>query len=557
MSEQIAVPKITGSDIELGNFFYGEGGSAQQSDYEASRLLLAMVGGSPLHPEPSDAAWLEALNGLRRHTGASSYGGYHSQDHGRKYLATNGGCIYIDLNHLELASPEVTSARDYGAVWMGMLEIARQAQAQANARLPDDRRIVVLANNSDRQGHSYGGHQSFLMSRTAWDEMMRRRMLPSVFILMAYQASSIVFTGQGKVGSENGEPSVPFQISQRADFIESLVGEQTTYNRPLINTRDEALCGSGGRHAAQSSASRDRYARLHVIFYDTTLCPQTGYLKVGVMQLILCMLEAGQLGAELVLDDPLRALHEWSRDPDFNTHMPLASGRKLTAVELQMEFLERARKFADAGGFDAAVPGAEDILALWEDTLAKLHARNFTGLRGRLDWVLKRALLEQALERHTDWRWDSPELTYLDQIYSSIDPADGLFLQLLDAGCIEPVAGAADAERFAAMPPEDTRAWTRAMLLRALPAARVRRVDWDGLEVEAEEPGGPRTHIELADPAGTTRAELEPLFAAAKNPSELLEGLAAAGIAKTRAVANPVASIYSVLDGYRYDYELN
>ena len=50
-----------------------------------------------------------------------------------------------------------------------MLRIARQAQSAANEHLSLDRRIVVLANNSDRQGNSYGGHQSFLMTRAAWE----------------------------------------------------------------------------------------------------------------------------------------------------------------------------------------------------------------------------------------------------------------------------------------------------------------------------------------------------------------------------------------------------
>ena len=83
------------------------------------------------------------------------------------------------------------------------------------------------------------------------------------------------------------------------------------------------------------------------------------------------------------------------------------------------------------------------------------------------------------------------------------DPAlrsDGLTAPL------EPVDGAADAEHFALEPPEDTRAWTRAMLLRALPAARLRRVDWDSLEVEAEDPRGPPIRIGPARPARSTPA---------------------------------------------------
>lgn len=556
MGELNGVAKLTGGDVELGNFLVGPHTRSRQTDYVASRLLLAMVAGSPLHRRVSESGWLDWLNEQTSSAVISSdYAGRNCQDYGRRYLATNGGCIYIDLNHLELATPEVLSARDYQAVWMSMLQLAHRAQAAANQRLPDGQRIVVLANNSDRQGHSYGGHQSFLMTRTAWDDMIRQRMLPSVFNLMAYQASSIVFTGQGKVGSENGEPRVPFQISQRADFIESLLGEQTTHNRPLINTRNEALCGSTRPNVA-SQLPRDRYARLHVIFYDTTLCPVATFLKVGVMQLMLSMIEARQVDADLMLEEPLVALRKWSQDPDLNTHMPLISGRKLTAVELQLEFLARARKFEVRGGFDATVAEAQRILSLWEDTLSKLHARNFAALRGRIDWILKRALLEKTLTERPDWGWEAPELTYLDQIYSSLDPADSLFFPLLEAGCIDTIGDRSDVARFMAEPPEDTRAWTRAMLLRATPRGRLRRIDWDSLEVELPESHGQTTRVELADPLAATRADAESLFRAAEGFEDLIERLVKAGIVSTQRVTPAVAPTLSYFGDYQH-YEIN
>jgi proteasome accessory factor A len=82
-----------------------------------------------------------------------------------------------------------------------------------------------------------------------------------------------VLTGQGKVGSENDTPGVDYQIAQRADFIETLTGIQTTYRRPLINTRDEALCGAAAWEPPDAAVeARDRLARLHVICCDSTLC---------------------------------------------------------------------------------------------------------------------------------------------------------------------------------------------------------------------------------------------------------------------------------------------
>lgn len=552
------VPKLIGGDVELGNFIVGQSESPGKTDYQASRLLLSKVDGLPRRLVPTYGYWdnepgvyTDSQHHGYDYGGGDIYG-VRSQDWGRKYLDTNGGCIYIDLNHLELATPEVLSARDYQAVWEAMLRIARSAQVAANEELSPDKRIVVLANNSDRQNSSYGGHCSFLMNRTTWDDMMQQRMVPGLFYLMAYQVSSIVFTGQGKVGSENGEPAVPFQISQRADFIETLLSENTTFNRPLVNTRDEPLCGQKDR-LSEVVFPGERYARLHVIFYDTNLAPVATYLKVGVMQLILTMIEAGQVDHHLLLENPLDALHEWSRDPDLKVHKPLLSGQMLTAVELQLKFLEQARAFETRHGFEGVVTDAKQIMELWEDTLLKLHSRAFVSLRGRIDWLMKRALCEQALVEHPDWGWGSPEVTHLDQIYASIDPSDSLFLSLDAAGLFEPVASEDEIVHFVSDPPENTRAWTRAMLLRAAGPDRVVSVDWDKIEFKSTGSGYlQRRRIQLPVPTGATRSACESLFSKAGDFSNLLDLLRASGVITEVQDHFSLRSVVSHLDGNHY-----
>jgi proteasome accessory factor A len=425
-----------------------------------------------------------------------------------------------------------------------MLRLARQAQLAANEDLPNGERIVVLANNSDRQGKSYGGHQSFLMSRPAWDNMMHLRMIPSLFYLMAFQASSIVFTGQGKVGSENGQPWVPFQVSQRADFIETLLSVETTVNRPLVNTRNEPLSGPKSRRKG-GQLPGDKYSRLHVIFYDTNLAPVATYLKVGVMQLILAMIEAGHVDEDLLLEKPLNALHAWSRDPDLNFQMPLLSGQRLSAVELQLKFLEQARAFEAAHGFEGIVEEAPQIIELWEDTLLKLEARDFSSLRGRIDWIMKRTLLEQALAEHPQWDWKSTELTYLDQIYASIDPADGLFLSLDAAGHFEAIATESEIAGFVSEPPENTRAWTRAMLLRAADPERVVHVDWDRIVMESTDGGQRQTQIELPNPLGAIRSTTQSTFSSSANFASLLQGLQEVGVkSSTTDYVSPGTTVY-------------
>jgi proteasome accessory factor A len=225
--QRTQLPKLCGADIELGNFILGAdypNGSAAL----ASRTLLAELRASP-YCAHADA----------RHHGGS---GYDPQDWGRSHL-TNAGVCYLDLDHFECCVPEALSAWDHVACWHAMLRIVRDVLDAANGRRSDGSRIQVLVNNSDGRGHAYGSHLNFLLTRRAWNNLFDRKMHQLLW-LAAFQASSIVYTGAGKVGSENGAPPAFFQLAQRADFFETLVGEQTTHRRPIVNSRDEPLCGT-------------------------------------------------------------------------------------------------------------------------------------------------------------------------------------------------------------------------------------------------------------------------------------------------------------------------
>lgn len=581
------VVKLVGSDAELGNFILDreitEEHNAEGTGAEAARMLLQQIDGVTSrrgHPSrgwggygdnvagstesDADSGWIYRsgvyypARGLRRiryddneptrshaqahddngrgytsdlgSSGVSSNasdGKADPQDWGRKFLSSNGSCCYIDLNHLEVCTPEVLSARDFVAASRAMLSIARGALRAAAADLFSGERLVVLANNSDGHGQSYGSHLNFLISRNAWRRLFDR-LYPDIFVLAAFQASSIVITGQGKVGSENGHEPVDYQLSQRADFIETLHGIQTTYNRPLVNTRDEAHCGHPWGTDAACSLN-DRYARLHCIFFDHTLCQVATFLKVGTMQLVLAMLEAEQADPTLILDDPVAALHTWSRDPDLSTRSSLADGRSITAIELQRVFLEQAKGFAETRGFGEYVPDSEAIIDLWDDTLTKLETGAIDALRSRLDWVLKRDLIELTLRERPELDWNSPEVKHLDLIYSSLDEEEGLYWTCERQGLLEQIVTHGEIQHFTRQPPADTRAWTRAWLLRALASEQVEEIDWDHVTFLAPHAthGQARRTLRLSDPLGFTRAHLEsrldrPARSAAAEPRDPL-----------------------------------
>ena len=219
-------------------------------------------------------------------------------------------------------------------------------------------------------------------------------------------------------------------------------------------------------------------------------------------------------------------------------------------MELQLRFLERATEFDALHGFAEYVPDSAHILSLWADTLTRLHAGDFAGLRGRLDWVMKRAVLEQALDENPGWSWDARELTYLDQVYSSLDPADSLFLSLEAEGLIEPLATEAEISRFVIEPPADTRAWTRAMVLRAADERSVNSVDWDRIELDIGRFSARRICIPLPDPLGATESQTAPAFSQAEDLATVLSELPGAGIDVRVERSYALDTAVSLLDHY-------
>jgi hypothetical protein len=523
------LPKLCGGDIELANFILG-GKEQGSTGFEAARALLREFFGFPLRTGFQGYGWSTPIQsgpvdyqnwGYPSWQSAPTNGTvcatYNPQDWGRKFFADNGGCAYIDLDHLEICLPEVISAWDHVAAWYAMLHKTRQALHEANRSFLPDRRIQVLANNSDGLNHSYGSHLNFLISRHAWDNIFLRKMHHLLF-LASYQVSSIIFAGQGKVGSENGAPEVPYQLSQRADFFETLLGPQTTFNRPIVNSRDESLCGNGQGRAPGC-------ARLHVIFFDSTYAHVASLLKVGVTQIILSMIEAEFVDPNLVLDDPIYALFCYSHDPTLRARALTVNGRHLTALELQYLFLEEASRFAADGGCEGIVPRADEILSLWEDTLHKFENRKFSELSRRIDWVLKLQIIERAMAQQPKLSWQSPQIKHLDQLYSSIDDTEGLYWIYEKHGFIENVVGKQHIEKFINNPPENTRAYTRSMLLRTADPTEIDTVDWDSISFSIR--GGnywpSRRTIDLAHPLHFTKDITEGCFQDSKSLDEILD----------------------------------
>ena len=148
-------------------------------------------------------------------------------------VLTNGARYYVDHAHPEYSTPECSTRSSSSCADKAGERILARSMHAASRLLdagPGDRR---LQEQLRRQGQ-LATARTRTTSSTA-----RCRSRTLVRYLLPWFVSRQVFTGAGKVGTENGAAPVDYQISQRADFFEEEVGLETTLKRPIVNTRDE------------------------------------------------------------------------------------------------------------------------------------------------------------------------------------------------------------------------------------------------------------------------------------------------------------------------------
>jgi proteasome accessory factor PafA2 len=352
----------------------------------------------------------------------------------------------------------VTNPRD-AVLWDKAGEQVMLDAAKLAGAIPGAPPILLYKNNTDNKGASYGTHENYLMRRsTPFGEIVRH--------LTPFFVSRQVVTGAGRVGIGQDGRDHGFQLSQRADYFEVEVGLETTLKRPIINTRDEP------------HADPDKYRRLHVIIGDANLSEISTYLKVGTTSLVLAMIEDRFITRDLTVEQPVSALRAVSHDPSLQHLVTLADGRRLTAVQLQMEYLDLAKKYVeDRYGADADAQTV-DVLERWESVLTRLETDPMQCAR-ELDWVAKLKLLNSYRERD-GLDWDAAKLHLVDLQYSDLRPDKGLYHRLVRLGRMDRLL--TDEEVGDAMhdPPRDTRAYFRGRCLEKY-ADQIAAASWDSV----------------------------------------------------------------------------
>ena len=376
----------------------------------------------------------------------------------------NGARLYLDVgSHPEYATPECDSVIDVITHDKAGERILEQLAVSAEDRLREegiDGDVFLFKNNTDSANNSYGCHENYLTTRnddlSSYDE-----------VLIPFLVSRQIWAGAGKI-FENPRGGAGFCISQRAAHIWEGVSSATTRSRPIINSRDEP------------HADAERYRRLHVIVGDSNMSEYAGFLKVGACGFILRMLEEpGVVFRDMTLENPTRAIREISNDLTCRRTVRLASGREMSALDIQREFLDRALRFAERRDTS---PEEDRILAMWEHCLDGIE-RDPLSLHRECDWVAKHRMVESYRERH-GLALSDPRVLLLDLQYHDVNRRRSLYYLMQDRGMMERTTTDAAIAAAVDEAPSTTRAKLRGdFIRRAKERRRDFTVDWVHLKL--------------------------------------------------------------------------
>src|SRR5262249_25544609 len=257
--------------------------------------------------------------------------------------------------------------------------------------------VSLIKNNMDHETDAtFGSHENYLVSRRF--PFTRRGLAPLVTFLVTRQ----IFTGSGRVGAASPQDAwiqmdrlivpraaishsmmasqLPFQISQRADYIVNDFFEWVQQNRAIVNTRDEPL------------ADPNQYRRIHLLLGDSNMAEVATALKLGTTGLVLQLIEEGHAPLDFEIYEPVETMQELSQDQSRQWIVRLESGKTISAIDIQEAFLAAAQDH-----YRGQDEETDWVLDQWEAVLRDLRG-DYQALVGRVDWASKLWLLETFRE---------------------------------------------------------------------------------------------------------------------------------------------------------------
>ncbi len=402
----------------------------------------------------------------------------------------NGGRLYIDAvgSHEEYATAECTDLLDI----VRHDRAGRMLLAQLLKELNLEEMVSFHNNSIDHfGGHTFGCHENYLV------QIEDRFFNEALAHLLPFLVTRQIFAGLGRVGghkltrpnsksnimtvSEHEvdyvwvsnfygveiDPTVDFQLSQRADHIVKTISSRVRFNRAIINPKWDSYYSYSNLH------------RLHILFGESNMSEYACWLKLGTTSLVLHLIEEGVVPPDIEVADPLETLRNVSRDPTFRWLVPMRNGTVITAIELQRRYLDSAKRYMHQKDAQTDL-----ILQEWERILDDLE-RDPLSTWDRLDWSAKHRLYSRFIEEN-GVSWQDDIMQSVDLEYHNISPSSGLFYGLEAAGEMRRMVTDEEVEHAIYNPPDNTRAKGRGYIVSKLLEATGARylIDWDAVYIE-------------------------------------------------------------------------
>ncbi|MDA8149755.1 MAG: proteasome accessory factor PafA2 family protein [Nitrospiraceae bacterium] len=406
----------------------------------------------------------------------------------------NGGRLYIDMGHVEYASPECGTILDLVA----MDRAGDLLLEQSIRELGLSKSISFIKNNIDHQTlATFGSHENYSVPRSF--PFNERGLDPLVAFLVTRQ----IFSGAGRVGAsiindslislDDSIPEIPFQISQRSDYVVNKFYQWVQMNRSIVNTRDEPL------------ADPLQFRRIHLLLGDSNMSQYALALKAGTTRLVLGLIERGE-APWIPIADPVQAIRSLSHDLSMNWPVEVGGEGIMSAVDVQGKFYEAAEK-----AFRGESDDADWILDAWNEILTDLDKKDPEIVADRVDWAQKYVLLD-AFRKEEGLSWEDPWMESLDLAYHDLNPDTGLFYPLEEDGTHRRLVSPSAIRAASEIGPAGTRAQGRSEAVHRILEGKSGKkvsdyiIQWFGVQIDGGE------ILYMLDPYKTYRREVASYF---------------------------------------------
>jgi proteasome accessory factor A len=336
-----------------------------------------------------------------------------SGDRRSDVLLRNGARLSLEApSHPEYATPECDNILDLIAHDKAGERILEGLGVDAQRRLREAGIAADVYLTKHSAGKSLGCRESYQVGAHGEFGRLADGLIP-------FLVTRQIICGAGKV-LQTPRGAV-FSLSQGTEPSWQSGSSARIRSRPLINTRHEPRVGG------------QAFRRLHVAVSEPNMNETTVLLKLGTTDVVLRMIEAGAALPDLILDNAVRTINTVSLDLTGRSPVRLANGRELSALDIQREYLARARDFTDRNGGD---PATRRVLGMWQRVLDSVAAGNLDAIAREIDWVAKYQLIERYRAAH-GLPLSSPQIEQLDLGYHDVDRGRGDYYLLLRNGGVE------------------------------------------------------------------------------------------------------------------------